>query len=446
MRRVIRETLISLRELALTAGPFVLLALALLAAAYYVLDPTPPRRVVLAAGPEQSDYAEFGKRYRTELARYGIDVVLRGTQGSIENRELLRDASQDVDLGFVDGGSSEAISPLDEEADDRVALVSLGSLFHEPVWIFYRLSSAGRLPGARLTGLAQLRGWRVNMGGTGSGVPNLMAKLLNANRVEASSLRISRLAQTPAVADFLGGRLDALVFASAPESPMIQMLLRTPRVALFEFVHAEAYARQFPFLNRVVMPRGVVDVARDLPPRDVTLIAPTAMLVAREGTHPALMQLLVQAASRIHGGTGWFARAGEFPSAENTELPIAKEAARFYKSGPPLLQQYLPFWLANLIDRMWVALVSIIAILIPLSRVVPPLYAFRIRSRIFRWYRHLRDIEDRLAEHAATHAELLGELDRLESKAERIVVPLAYTDELYALRSHIQLVRERIRS
>ena len=264
--------------------------------------------------------------------------------------------------------------------------------------------------------------------------------------MEPASLRLSRLAQVPAVTSFLGGKLDAVVFASAPESPMIRMLLMTPRVRLYEFEHAEAYSRKFPFLNAVTLPRGIVDLAKDNPPRDVKLIAPTAMLVAREGTHPALVQLFVQAASRIHGGTHWFARAGQFPSAENTELPLAKEAARFYKNGPPLLQQYLPFWLANLIDRMWVALFSIIAVLIPLSRVVPPLYAFRIRSRIFRWYRQLRNIEDDAMDGTTPRAELLAGLDRLDARAERVVVPLAYTDELYRLRSHIQLVRERLRA
>jgi hypothetical protein len=291
-----------------------------------------------------------------------------------------------------------------------------------------------------------MKGWRVNLGGSGSGVTHLMVKLLDANRVEPGEPVLSRERQLPAVTAFLGGRLDALVFASAPESPMIQMLLRTPGVRLFEFHQAEAYARQFPFLDPVVMPRGVIDLAKNLPPRDVKLIAPTAMLVAREDMHPALAQLFVQAASRIHGGTGWFARAGQFPSAQNTEFPLAKEAARYYKSGPPLLQQYLPFWVANLIDRMWVALFSIIAVLIPLSRVVPPLYAFRIRSRIFRWYRHLRNIEDRLVEGGASREDLLAELDKLDAKAEQIVVPLAYADELYSLRSHIRMVRERLAS
>jgi len=194
-----------------------------------------------------------------------------------------------------------------------------------------------------------------------------------------------------------------------------------------------------------VLPRGVADIARDVPARDLDLIAPTTALVAREGTHPALMQLFVQAAARVHSGPGWIARAGQFPSPQDTEFALAREAERYYRSGPPLLQRYLPFWLANLVDRMWVALISIVAILIPLSRILPPLYEFRVRSRIFRWYRHLRSIEDALGRRGAPAAELLEELEKLDAKAERIVVPLSYTDELYALRTHIALVRERLR-
>jgi TRAP-type uncharacterized transport system substrate-binding protein len=444
MPRAIRNTLLSTRDLIAAAGPFILLALLLLAGAYVLLDPGPPRRVVLATGPEQSDYAEFGKRYAAELKRYHIEVVQRPTQGSSENRRLLRDASQQVDLAFVRGGSSDAVRAADEEKSGT-SLVSLGSLYLEPVWLFYREDAARRVNrDATLTGLADLQGWRVNVGARGSGVNGLLGKLLQANGIDRATLKASRLEQTQAVMALLSGEVDAIVLAAAPESLMVQMLLLTPGVKLFEFAQAEAYARHLPFLSPVVLPRGVVDLAHDQPGRDLALVATTTTLAAREGTHPALLQLFVQAAHNIHGGTGWIMRAGQFPSAQQTELPLAKEAERYYRNGPPLLQRYLPFWLANLIDRMWVVLVSIIAVLIPLGRVVPPLYQFRIRSRIFRWYRQLREIEDALRAHKIPPAELLQDLNRLDAKAQHVSVPLSYADELYSLRSHIQLVRERL--
>jgi len=461
MTHALRNTLLSFRDLLLTAGPLLFLTLLLLGLAYWVLDPTPPKHVVLATGADQSAYAEFGKRYAELLKQHGITVELRPTAGAAQNLKLLHDATSGVDIAFVQGGADERDRRPADEDDD--ALVSLGSLFYEPVWLFYREDSAkrllpnpssplsrtgktGKLPDApatyTLSSLAQLPGWRINIGERGSGVPNVMRKLLDANHIDTSSLTLMREKQTPAVVGFLAGDIDAVVFASAPESLMVQMLLQTPGVRLFDFAQADAYARRFPFITPVTLPRGVVDLAQDLPPNDVRLVAPTATLVARKGTHPALVQLFVQAAKTIHGQAGWFQRRGDFPSAKNTDRPLAAEAQRFYEKGEPLLQRFLPFWLANLIDRMWVVLVSIVAILIPLSRVVPPLYQFRIRSRVFRWYGRLRKVENSQGKRPA--AELVKELDDIEAGVENVSVPLSYADELYALRGHINMVRGKL--
>ena len=445
MTATLRHTLLSFRDLLATAGPFIVLAVALLAGAYWLLDPTPPNKVVLATGPEQGAYAEFGKRYAEELKKFGITVELRHTHGAAENLRLLADAKAGVDIAFVQGGAGERrkAAPVAEDADDT-ALESLGSLFHEPVWLFYRADSAQRLLGTPiLTSLKQLEGWRFNIGARGSGGPNLMLRMVDANAIERTALTLLRHEQTPATMALLAGEIDAMALVSAPESLMVQMLLQTPGIQLFSFAQADAYARRFPFLSPVVLPRGVVDLARDVPPQDVRLVAPTATLVARDSTHPALIQLFVQAADKIHGSAGWFQKKGDFPSAANTERPLAKEADRYYKNGPPLLQRYLPFWLANLIDRMWPVLVTVIAVLIPLSRMLPPLYEFRVRSRIFRWYGQLRDVEEGIGTRAP--AELLRELEGIEQRVERVTVPLSYADELYALRTHIQMVGNRLR-
>jgi TRAP-type uncharacterized transport system substrate-binding protein len=443
--RIVRVALVSIRDLVLTAGPFIFITVALLVAAYFVLDPAPPKRVVLATGPELSAYARFGERYVEELKRYGIRVELRPTLGAFQNRRLLRDPKEHVDLAFVQGGSGDSPRATEEEKASMVRLVSLGTLFYEPVWIFYRTESAKKLnPQGRLDAIPKMRGWSVNVGGRGSGTPGLMNKLLYANGLEQTDLKRSTLDETSAVVALLEGQLDAAVLVSAPESQMVQMLLQTPGIKVYEYAQPEAYARRYPFLSPVVLPRGVVDLARDVPAEDIALIATTTSLLAREDIHPALVQLFAQAASRIHSGPGWIARAGSFPNAQQSEFDLAKDAARYYQSGPPLLQRYLPFWLANLVDRMWVALFSIIAVLIPLSRLVPPLYQFRVRSRIFRWYRNLRQIESDHETGDKSPPDLLGALDKLESRVSGIAVPLSYADELYALRAHIDLVRERL--
>ena len=441
MTHVIRNTVLSARDLLATAGPFIVLALLLLIGAYWLLDPAPPRRLVMATGTERGAYAEFGAQYAKLLAREGIKVELRHTQGSVDNLAQLRDPNAGVDVAFVQGGV-EAPKEGDDAASED--LRSLGSLFYEPVWLFYREDSARRLlKQPTLTSLSQLPGWRINGDTDGSGVRAMVNQLLEANAVDPRGLTLLNQPTTPAVVSFLEGQIDAIVFVSAPESLMVQMLLRTPGVKLFDFAQAEAYSRRFSHLSPVTLPRGIVDLANDQPPQDVRLVAPTAMMVAREDTHPALLQLLVQAAAQIHGGAGWFRHKGDFPNTRNMSLPLASEAARFYRDGLPWLQRYyMPFWLANVVDRMWVVLISIIAVLIPLSRIVPPLYQFRVRSRVFRWYGQLRALEEAVGKRPAD--ELHQELDEIERRVGLVRVPLSYADELYSLRSHIAMVRGRL--
>jgi TRAP-type uncharacterized transport system substrate-binding protein len=449
MTSVLRHTLLSVRDMLATVGPFAVLAIALLAIAYWVLDPSPPRKVVLATGSPQGAYAEFGKRYAEYLKAYGVTVELRNTEGAAENLRLLTDPHSGVDIAFMQGGAgarlhkeADSLAPADE--GEESGLVSLGSLFYEAVWLFYRVDSAQRLnQSPKLSSLSQLPGWRLNIGAHGSGSVNLMRKLIEANRVDLKSLTLLRKSQTPATVDLLAGDSDALVFVSAPEALIVQMLLQTPGIALYDFGQADAYSRRFPFLTPVTLPRGIVDLAGDKPPQDVQLLAPTATLLARAGTHPALLQLFIQAAQQIHGDAGWFHHKGDFPKAAGTEQPLAKEAQRFYANGTPVLQRYLPFWLANLIERMWPALVTIFAVMLPLSRTLPPLYEFRIRSRIFRWYAQLREVEN--AAGSRPTAELLADLDAIEARVESIHVPLSYADELYALRGHIRMVGDRLR-
>jgi TRAP-type uncharacterized transport system substrate-binding protein len=434
-----KDLYVGVRTALSTSAPFLLLAIALIALAYWMLDPNPPRRVVLATGIAQGAYATFGERYAERLKKHGITVELRTTQGAAENLALLRDAASGVDVGFVQGGAADA------PADDAAPLLSLGSMFYEPVWLFYRNDSAKRLAKRdTLDNLAQLAGWRVNIGAPGSGVPHLAQQLLDANRIDTGAITLSQQPVTPAVVDLLDGKLDALVLASAPEASMVQMLLQTPGIALFDFAQADAYTRRFGFLSTVTLPRGVVDLARDLPPADVRMVAPTATLVTREGLHPALAQLFVQAAREVHGESGWFQRKGDFPNARDGERTLAPEAERFYRAGVPWLQRYLPFWLANLIDRMWLAMISIIAVLLPLSRIVPPLIELRIRSRVFRWYGQLREIEASAG--AKPAQELLTQLDDVEQRVNGVHLPLSYADELYALKSHIQFVRRRLQA
>lgn len=431
-------SLVSLRDLVVAILPTVLLVLAACAVAYVVVDPAPPRHLVLATGQDNSAYDEFGRKYAALLARDGIEVELQPSLGSEDNLQRL--LAGRADIAFVQSGSTS------EDQAERGELMSLGSLFTEPVWLFLRK------PG--IHSLTQLKGLRINLGPAGTGVPKLFRQLLEANGVEPDQLTISALENTPATVELLAGRIDGLVFSSAPEAPLIQMLLQTPGIRLFDFRQAEAYTRRLPFLTHVVLPRGIVDLGRDIPAQDFHLIAPTATLVAREDLHPALVDALVKAAIEIHSGAGWFAQQGQFPSPKYTEIPVSREAAKYYRDGPPFLQRYLSFWLANLFDRLWVVAVALAALVIPLSKIVPPLYVWRIRSRVYRWYGELRAVEQALekeleggagpAHGEAVRDELLRRLDDIEARVNHISIPLAYADALYGLRSHVNFVRQRV--
>jgi TRAP transporter TAXI family solute receptor len=434
--RIRSFSFVSLRDLLVAAGPTIILVAAACIVAYWVVDPAPPTQVRLATGQENSAYETFGAQYAKALRQDDIRVTLQPSLGSQENLERLR--SGQADIAFVQSGSTGEIKA------GQLGLVSLGSLFTEPVWLFLRDS-------VRAKSLTGLRGLRINLGPEGTGVPNLFRQILAVNGVEPKELEIGALENTPATVELLAGRIDGLVFSSAPEAQLIQMLLQTPGIRLFNFTQAEAYTRRLPFLTHVTLPRGIVDLGRDIPSQDYHLIAPTATLVAREDLHPALIDLFVKAAGDIHGGAGWFQQQGQFPSPKFTEIPVAPEAAKYYRDGPPLLQRYMSFWLANLFDRLWVVVVALAALVIPLSKIVPPLYVWRVRSRVYRWYGELRAVEQAWEgvleeQREIVRHDLLRRLDEIEEQVNHISIPLAYADGLYGLRGHINIVRQRLKT
>ena len=446
--RQVKQTLhlwvLSVRDMLASAGPVLLLALGLLGAAYWWLDPQPPRTVTLATGPAGSAYADFGQRYAQALARDGIRVQLLSTDGPVANLQALREGRADV--AFVRGGSD------DMSRDASAGIMSLGALFYEPLWLFYRpevfkAPAKGATSGIRptsLTSLTQLRGLRVNVDQAGSGAPVLIQRLLEANDLTLGDITASHLPPPDAAHALLTGQLDVIVLVTAPESPVVQGLLQQPGIALADLPQADALARRFPFLQTVSLPRGMVDLARDLPPDDIGLLAATTALLTHEDTHPALRQLFAQAAQQIHGGSGWFNGARDFPNTRTSELPVSPEGDRAINGTPPFWQRYLPFWASNLLERMWLVIGGLIVLLLPLSRVVPPLYTYRVRQRVFRWYARLQAVEARMNQGEADPSELLNELDELDRVASQITVPLAHADELYALRSNIEKTRRRL--
>lgn len=430
----LKAGLVSLRDLLATAWWIVLVVGIGFAVAFQFVQPAPPRHIVISSGGEGGAYYHFAGRYAAILARNGIALEVRPSAGSQENLQRLEKGEADV--AFVQGGVSTRPEEDESYSFEDAPLQSLGSLFYEPVWVFYR----GERKIERLTDLA---GRRIAIGQEGSGVRQLAQQLLAANDVPAGG-RLLPLSGLQAAEELQQGRIDAAFVIAAQEAPVVQVLLRSPGIRVMSFAQAEAYQRRFPFLYRLLMPHGVVDLVRDFPAEDVTLLAPTANLVVRSDLHPALQSLLLQAASEVHGASGFFQKRGEFPAYKDAFLPLSAEAARYYKSGPPFLQRYLPFWLAVLIDRLFVLLVPVVALLIPLLKVAPAIYSWRIRSKVFRCYGELKFLENDLRQHFEPErlADYRQRLDAIEEEASQLPVPLAFTDLVYTLREHINLVRQ----
>jgi TRAP transporter TAXI family solute receptor len=431
----IKAGLLSLRDLFATAWWIVLLAGIGFAVAYQFVEPAPPKKIIISTGSESGAYYQFAQRYATILAKEGITLEVRASAGSLQNLERLK--NDEVQIGFVQGG---VVPPkADPDAEDDSGLLSLGSVFYEPVWVFYRGEKGNDKP---LTRLTELKGKRIAIGQEGSGVRQLAQQLLDANDIPPGD-HLVPLAGLKAAEELQQGRIDAAFIIAAETAPVVQVLIRTPGVKLMSFALDRAYQRRFPFLTKLTFPHGVADLVREIPPDDIKVLAPTANLIVRDDLHPALQTLLLQAASEVHGKSGFFQDAGEFPSYKDQMLPLSPEAERYFKSGASFLQRYLPFWLAVLVDRLIVMLVPVFVLLIPLLKVAPAIYNWRVRSKIFRCYGELKFLEDDLKHRfePAKTAEYRSRIDALDEEASVLHVPLGFTDLVYTLREHVNLVR-----
>lgn len=409
----------------------VVAAAALLWLAIGLLRPLPPHRVVMATGLQGSDYPEVAAHYRAILARSDIDLVLVPTSGAIDNLERLRDPTSAIDVAILQGGTTTT-----EESPD---LVSLGTVFYEPLWLF--------VPnGFRGTSVRDLRGKRVSIGPEGSGAHALALKLLAKIGVTPQFAHLLGYPPEEAASKLLAGEIDAAAMMEAWDSPVVKRLIASPEIKVASFPRADAYVEVFPYLSKLVLPAGSGDIETNRPAEDAVLLAPKGCLVVRRELHPAIQYLLLQAASEVHSGPGIFRKPGQFPAPEVIDVPLSDEAVLYYKRGRPFLQRYLPFWLAVLLERLLVVLIPIAGILYPIATLVPPVRAWRIRRRIVKLYGELRLLEDQLEGGLAPLAaeDLAARLAGLEVETRRLKIPVSFADQLFTLKQHIALVKEKV--
>jgi len=411
----------------------VLIALTLVAASRFV-KPAPPSRVTMSTGEPGGAYAEYARRYQAFLAQNGVTLELVPSHGAVENLARLKEGK--ADAAFVQGG----LAASDADTDTDPAIVSLGALYYEPVWVFTRAPS----PPARQ--LHDLIGHRIAVGEEGSGTRALAVQLLRSVGVGPKDATLSPKGNNEASAALLRGDVDAAIFVSGISAPVIRELIRGQDVRLVSIVHSTALARQHEYLSPITVARGLADVQADLPDHDITTVAVTANLLVRSDLHPALMYLLLDAASEINGRQSLLADAQTFPNPRRQDVPVADEALRFYQSGKPFLRRYLPFWLANLADRMLVYLIPLVAVLVPAIRFLPDILSYRPRARIAGFYERLRLLERDIATDpsAPRVSGYLARLDQIESEIIALQLPTWFVHESYALRAALDLVRDRL--
>jgi len=401
-----------------------------LAGAWF-LQGTIPRHIVLASGLQDGLYHQYAQRYKEILAREGVTVEERMTGGAEENEQLLHDPKSGVDVAFMHGGIVRPQAGSD--------LTMLMTLYYEPLWVFYRGS-------ATLTQLDELRAKRVAIGSPGSGIRDFVEPLLAVNDITSSNTHLVPLVNLEALHALQRGEIDAALFIGQVPFPAVWEALHDPTLKLMSMERADAYPRRFTYITKLILPPGTVDFALHIPAQEVKLIGTKAMLVARHGLSPSITNLLLEAAREVHSPQGYFAGVGEFPNTAPVDLPVSADAIGHLRFGPSFLHRYLPFFVATYLERLVVLLVPLLVILVPLTNVLPQLFRWRVRSRIYRLYGELKLLEREIGSgtESLPIQQWLAQLDRIEQAAARMGTPPSYASEAYTLREHIGLVRRSL--
>ena len=399
----------------------------LLAAGLIIFATLPPRTVTMATGAAGGANHELGLRYQEILARSGVRLRLVNTTGSLDNLARLRDPRSGVQVGLIQGGTTTKTESPHVE--------SLGTVFFEPMWLFYRTAIG--------SDIRAFNGSRVSVGPEGSGGRALALEILKRLKVDSVIGALLALPPQEAADKLTAGEIDIVFIVSGWDSPVVRRLMEADGIAVASVPRPDALVALYPFLNKVLLPAGVADLAANRPPADTMLLAPKASLAVRGDLHSAIQYLLLNAAVEIHSPPGIFQKAGQFPAAESVDLPLSEEAQRFYKSGRPVLQAYLPFWMAALVERFLVVFIPALVLLYPAFKFLPQAYDWLMQSKILRLYDELKSIERDLASGEGRDA-LTVRLDRLYQSASDLKLPAKYAIMQYTLRSHLDIVRDRI--
>jgi uncharacterized protein len=420
-----------LKDVLFALSPIVVFAIIVVFVAYKYIDPAPPKHVKISAGDPNGNYFAAAKEYQELIKKDGIDLEILPSNGAWDNLRRLEDERSGVEIGFVQDGLGDRKKLPD--------VSSLGSIFYEPIWIFYRGKTA-------YTRLSQLNDKRIAVGEKGGETHTMAKKLLAASGVDEKNSQWSLMNDEDSAKALRAGTVDAGFFIASANEPLIATLMADPGLHLMNLDQADAMTRQFPYLHHLTLPHGTMDLAKNIPNTDVNLVAATATLVVRNSMHPALVYLFMKAATHVHRRPGIFEEKGEFPIDKDYAFPVNAGAKDYFKQGAPFWLRYLPFWLAVLIERFIFLILPTSVLVVPLLRLIPRFLNWRIRSWIHDGYSDLKLLEDKItSDTRAEHiAENIRRLDAIEARVNQMNFPVDVFDDVYVLREHIHFVRERL--
>jgi TRAP transporter TAXI family solute receptor len=422
-----------------------------------VVEPPPPKTLRISTGSASGAYTLYANQYAQALKKHGITLEVVTSAGSLENLQRLDDPAQKFDLAFVQGGVSES--------GKHPRLEALASVAYEPIWVFFNPASfAANLnnkgQAALPQRLADLRGKRVAIDAPGSGTRAAAVQLLAMNQLPTEGPQLLPLGGMAAIEALQAGTVDAAVLVAAVASPAVQQALalqagsaapvqapgvpKQTALGLINFDNADAYVRLLPWVAKVDLPKGVANLSQDLPRQEVNLIAATANLVARKDLHRAVMYLLMEVAHDVHRPASATNGRAEFPSERNLDFVQSSESKRYFVSGRPFLAQYLPFWLANFAERALVTLVPLLAIGLPLLKMIPSFMHWREYAEVVQLYDEVLVLENKPHTTEADKAATLQRLSQIDQALPSMHLGAANHMNLYNLKAHIEMVQKRL--
>ena len=413
--------------------PFLLLLLILIFGLIYYWNPPPPKTIMMASGSAGGSYEQLASKYVEYFKEHNVTIELLPTSGSQENIQRLSDRKDPIQAAFVQGGS------LHNKTVPGVE--SLGSVDYEPIWFFYKgdLFKNGRLDKTKVPKA------RIAVGPEGSGTHVQAIKILRVNQIENHPFLLL-LHNDEAVAALKKGEVDVVIMVDGLRSKNVQALLNDPDVKLFDFLRAAAYTKNIHYLEELMVPMGAFNLARNFPPEDSRMISTVTNLLIDDRMHPAIQFLFLRAAQEINGKESFFAKRGEFPSFKNSEFPESPIAQQFHQRGLPILMDYLPFWIAEFIHRMFFTLVPFFAVAYPILISLPGYRLRRIQSKLNRIYGELKFFENQLlvSYDPEKLPEYLAKLAEMERKALALKIPKRAASDFYTLRTSIDYVRNAL--